>query len=350
MAQGGDRAFRGPGLAPRRPRPRPGHRGGVRQAHRGGAGSAISPTRTGTAVGPAWNTRAATAADGSFQFGVMPAPGYLTVLGPGEDYVLREIGQQHGPRGSAGRARMYAHAFHALDLKPGGASQDVAIALRPSAAVKGRVVGPDGQPVRDALVISRVVLQPTWIAWLVLVGRLPRRGAGWALRGARPARRRRGPRLFPGCQAQPRGDRDALGRSAAGGPVTVRLQPCGAARAGWSTPPASRSPIARRLRLSHDHDGRHPGPHPSSQDKADQDRLAADQDFVARFDPIHYQKGLVSDAQGTARPPRADPRRDVPHLRQHDRRGASPRLRKEFTVKPGEMLDLGDILIEKPPA
>jgi hypothetical protein len=30
--------------------------------------------------------------------------------------------------------------------------------------------------------------------------------------------------------------------------------------------------------------------------------------------------------------------------------GDDPQLRKEFTVKPGETVDLGDILIEKPEA
>ena len=89
------------------------------------------------------------------------------------------------------------------------------------------------------------------------------------------------------------------GRSAADGPVTVRLQPCGAARARLVDPAGK--PVSR----SRDTYGSHmtmmvvtPGPHRSSQDQADQDRLAADQDFVARFDPIHYRKGLVSDDQG----------------------------------------------------
>ncbi len=76
-----------------------------------GSGKPIAGARIGYISNPerdqqsgAWNTHATTAADGSFQFGVMPAPGYLTVRGPSEDYVLREIGQQHGPRRSTGRA------------------------------------------------------------------------------------------------------------------------------------------------------------------------------------------------------------------------------------------------------
>ena len=76
-----------------------------------GSGKPIAGARIGYLSNPdrdpqsgAWNSRAATAADGSFQLGVMPAPGYLTVLGPGEDYVLQEIGQRMVLRGSAGRA------------------------------------------------------------------------------------------------------------------------------------------------------------------------------------------------------------------------------------------------------
>ena len=39
----------------------------------------------------ALNGRAASGSDGSFQIAVLPSPGYLVVLGPSEDYVLREI-------------------------------------------------------------------------------------------------------------------------------------------------------------------------------------------------------------------------------------------------------------------
>ena len=281
----------------------------------------------------------------------MPGPGYLTVLGPGEDYVLREIGQRMALAGQPGGRRLYAHAFHALDLKPGSASQEVAIALRPSAAVQGQVVGPDGRPVRDAVVISRRHPPADLDRLAVLDGDLPRRGAGRALRGARPGRRRRGPRLLPRCQAQPGCDRVPFGQ--VGGERTGH-RPAPALRRGPGAAGRPRRqagrPIARYLWVSHDHDGRHPGPHRSSQDKADQDRLAADQDFVARFDPIHYPKGLVSDAQGQLTLPALIPGATYRIYDGTTGDEAGPRLRKEFTVKPGETLDLGDILIEKPQA
>ena len=58
----------------------------------------------------------------------------------------------------------------------------------------------------------------------------------------------------------------------------------------------------------------------------------------------------VSDAQGRivfpALIPGATYRVFDEHSIDNDRNG--PPIRKEFTVKPGETLDLGDILIEKP--
>ena len=321
-----------------------------------GSGKPIAGARVGYLSNPdrdpqtgAWNTRAATASDGSFQLGVMPARGYLSILGPGEDYVLQEIGQRMALTGQPGGRRIYAHAFHKLDLKSGSPSQEVAITLRPSTTVKGHVVGPDGQPVRNALVISRVILQPTWIAWLFWTAayRDAVRDGCFAVHGLAPdtevpvyfldARHNLGATAF------------LSGRSAAGGAVTVRLQPCGAARARLVD--SAGKPVPR----SRDTYGSHmtmmvvsPGPHRLSQDKTGADRLAADQDFVARFDPIHYRKGLVSDDQGQLSLPALIPGavyRIYDNTKGDD---SEPQLRKEFTVKPAETVDLGDIRIEKP--
>ncbi len=146
---------------------------------------------------------------------------------------------------------------------------------------------------------SRVILQPLPIACLFWTPFYRDERAGWPLRGARPGPDAEVPVYFLDARHNLGATAMLSGQSAADGPVTVRLQPCGAARARLVDPAGK--PVPR----SRDTYGSHmtmmvvtPGPHRSSQDQADQNRLAADQDFVARFDPIHYPKGLVSDAQG----------------------------------------------------
>ena len=65
--------------------------------------------------------------------------------------------------GSQAGRRVYAHAFRACDPKSDGAGRDVQnvnVVLRRGVTVKGLVVGPDGQPVPDAWMISRIHRYP----------------------------------------------------------------------------------------------------------------------------------------------------------------------------------------------
>ncbi len=295
----------------------------------------------------ATNGRAATAEDGTFTLGVVPGPGYLTVLGPGEDYVFREIGRRMARTGQPGGRRMYAHAFHRLELETGDDSQDVTIALRPSTPVPIRVLEPDGRPARDAVVISRVILQPTMIAWHpwrpYYHGTL--RDGHFAVHGL--ADDAEVPVYFLDARHSLGATARLSGRSGANGPVTVRLEPFGAARARLVDPvgrpvPRSRDGAASATLVVT------PGPSADSQDKADQDRLAADEETVFRIDPVHHPKELASDERGVLTLPALIPGATYRIYDNTMGEGVGPRLRKEFTVKPGETADLGDILIEKP--
>jgi hypothetical protein len=92
-----------------------------------------------------------------------------------------------------------------------------------------------------------------------------------------------------------------------------------------------------------------PGPGYASRDPADAKLLTAEGDLVVRIDPINYAKEPVSDAQGRITFPALIPGASYRIVdRATIQSGA--RIRKDFTVKPGETLDLGDILIEKPRA
>jgi hypothetical protein len=203
--------------------------------------------------------------------------------------------------------------------------------------------------VRDALEISRAILRPLPIAWLYWTAayRDSVKDGHFAVHGLSDDTE------VPVYFLDARHDLGATacfsGKSALSGPVTVRLDRCGQARARLVNPAGK--PVARLRDAYTSYSCMMivtPGPHPSSQAEADRKHLAADQGSVVEIDPAHYQKGLVSDDQGQLALPALIPGATYRVYDNTVGGGDYPQLRKEFTVKPGETIDLGDILIERP--
>ena len=306
-----------------------------------GAKISFGSRRTPSANSGAFSGDTASGSDGSFQLAVLPGPGCLVVLGPSDDYVLRvENGDK--VQGTTRGRRFYAHAFVACNPKPTDPSLDVNVVLRPGMTVMGRVVGPDGQPIQDAWMISRVFLEPfggTYLLWRAQHhGSV--KGGRFEVHGLDPDAEV--PIYFLDPHHKLGATVNFSGKSAAAGPVTVRLQPCGAAKARLidaSGKPISayRGPLLIRMVVT-------PGPSPSRQ-LENEARLAADGAPLVGIDSINYADGPVSDALGRIAFPALVP--GATYRRTPSGTRGAPRS-DEFTVKPGETLDLGDIVIEKP--
>ena len=77
--------------------------------------------------------------------------------------------------------------------------------------------------------------------------------------------------------------------------------------------------------------------------------VLANQGVLRAFDPINHSARPTTDADGRITFPALIPGATYRILDGTTARSpGGPQLRKEFTVKPGETLDLGDIVIEKP--
>ena len=78
--------------------------------------------------------------------------------------------------------------------------------------------------------------------------------------------------------------------------------------------------------------------------------LAADASYMPNVDRIHYSKGPTTDADGRVTLPALIPAPCTVSatVRPSTIVDKGVQVRKDFTVGPGETLDLGDILIEKP--
>ena len=301
--------------------------------------------RQGNAASSSGSTVLDTAADGSFQLGALPSPGYLLIMAPSDDYVLQPIGSRMIDDGQPGGRRFYSHVTMLLDLKPGVGSQEVRVTLRRGATAKGQVVGPDRQPVRDCWMISQIIMQPTPGAWKSWRGdyHASARDGRFEVHGLAPDGE------VPVHFLDPKRKLGATaifsGKSAASGPVIIRLEPCGSAKARLVNPEGK--PFAGRLPRRFITMVVTPGP-PDTLANERAGLLAADEVELSRVDPTNYENPLASDADGRITLPVLIPGATYRFIdRTTTRDPIGPQVRKEFTVKPGETLDLGDVLIEK---
>ena len=298
---------------------------------------------------PGWRSNTVTSADGSFELAGLARTGHLSVQAPSDDYVLREIGVRE-LLGRPGGRRLYSNYVIACDPKPNGPALDFPIALRRGVTLKGRIVGPDDQAVQNTWIIGRPAIDPrlylSMREWSGSYHQLAASG-DVELHGLDPdtevsvyflqAERRLGKVTR------------VRGKSASSGPLTIRLDPCGTATARLVD--AQGRAIAGDRNTSLVDLIVTPGPDRLSRDPEGAKRLDGEAASLESIDPINYSKPPASDAEGRISFPALIPGATYRISDQSTRNSNGLRaaqVRKEFTIKPGEALDLGDILIEKP--
>ncbi len=289
-----------------------------------------------------WQTVVASKDGGLYQIVVPPGKGYLFVYGPTADYVLESIGGRTIHNGQPGGERHYAHDIIPYEVQAADPPHEIHSALRPGKTVKGRLVGPGGQTVDKAEIIAILHFNYFHIKWRGDLTVHARDGA-FELHGLDPEKATRV--SFLDADHEWGATLDLSGKQA-GEDLTIRLQPCGQAKARFVGPGGK--PLARQS--PHLELVATPGPAAFSRSKQDQAELAADSVVANNLDRKHYWNGRFTDAKGRITLPDL-----IPGARYRiidwstsnvESKGVQPR--KDFTVKPGETLDLGDILIEKP--
>jgi hypothetical protein len=97
--------------------------------------------------------RVRTGKDGTFEATVFPGRGNILVKGPSPDYVLQRFDTSQLLLGKPGGAPLYAQAVALLDLDPKGKPRPLALTLRRGVTIRGRVLGPDGKPVKRGMLL-----------------------------------------------------------------------------------------------------------------------------------------------------------------------------------------------------
>jgi hypothetical protein len=263
-------------------------------------------------------------------------PGHLLVQGLTADYL--HVATSNVEMGVAYRPsfRMYPDVHAVLDLKEGKEPRPLELHLKRGVTVAGRVVGPDGRPVAVAFAFGRsyVPYGASPYPMTGFVGEAPQIEVkdGWF--------------EIPGCDPEQPFTfyfldvKDHLGatvqlsgKSAADGPVTVRLQPAASASARLkSTGRKAPDYDDARLQLSRLRLIITSGP---DWEEGNKNRDVIPADFVHHFN--------LDDERGNSPQSGPDGRMTLRNLIP----GAPYRFRgRDFTPEPGQTVDLGEVVVE----
>jgi RNA polymerase sigma factor (sigma-70 family) len=283
-----------------------------------------------------WQNTVVSGADGRFDLCVLPGPGHLLIHAPAPDYILMEIGERMLSRGKEGGKRYYAHAVLPLDLKPATEAHELTATLKRAVTVKGRVVGPDGKPVAEAWMLSRLHVNPLTSQWDW--SPIPVRDGRFELHGCDAEK------TYPVCFLDAKNKAGAtveLSGKQAGEEVTVRLAPCGQATTrlldgdgkpmvGYSlwlelvvTPGASQYDFKKTY---------------------EKGELAADAEYIVNIDHHNYRRGPMTDKEGRITFPALIPGATYRIVEVGDR---DDMIKCEFKAESGKTVKLPDVVRKK---